>query len=202
MSTDIQNIQPTKADEKKIVDKRARILEATYDVFAEKGYEKASISEIVKRADIAKGTFYLYFESKASLPEALADQCQEQVVMKIASAFQSKPDDLYTLFTDIIHGFYEIAESYGDVFKIIASEANIFNLDNERSKASHLVIQPFLKEYQDSGAINPDVDLVIVMRLAESVMHTLAHDLLIADIDVDKEHYIHQTAQFLYRAVQ
>jgi len=201
VSTDIQNSnqnnKAVKAD-----DKRTRILEAAFDVFAEKGYEKASISEIVKRADIAKGTFYLYFESEASLPEALADQCQEQIVTKIASAFQAKPDDLYNLFIDILHSFYEISQSYGDVFKIIASETNIFSLDNERSKTSHLVIQPFLKEYQDSGAINPDVDLVIIMRLAESVMHTLAHDLLIANIDVDKEHYIHQTAQFLYRAVQ
>ncbi len=46
-------------------DKRIRsILEAAAEVFAEKGYRQSSVSDMVQRAGIARGTFYLYFDSK------------------------------------------------------------------------------------------------------------------------------------------
>lgn len=47
--------------------KRARIAEAAIDEFAEGGYSGASISRIVARAGIAKGSFYQYFDGKIAL---------------------------------------------------------------------------------------------------------------------------------------
>lgn len=44
--------------------KRRRILEVASELFIAHGYRKASISDIARRAGIAKGTFYLYFENK------------------------------------------------------------------------------------------------------------------------------------------
>jgi AcrR family transcriptional regulator len=48
-------------------EKRERIVDAGIDEFAEYGYQPASISRIVERADIAKGSFYHYFEDKKDL---------------------------------------------------------------------------------------------------------------------------------------
>lgn len=45
-------------------EKRERIIDAGIDEFAEHGYQQASISRIVERADIAKGSFYHYFKDK------------------------------------------------------------------------------------------------------------------------------------------
>ncbi|HEY5532085.1 MAG TPA: TetR/AcrR family transcriptional regulator [Candidatus Anoxymicrobiaceae bacterium] len=47
--------------------RRTQILNAAVSVFAEKGYRKASITEINDKARIARGTFYLYFESKQDI---------------------------------------------------------------------------------------------------------------------------------------
>jgi AcrR family transcriptional regulator len=47
--------------------KHQRILEAATAVFLEHGYKDASIDEIARRADVAKGTVYLACESKADL---------------------------------------------------------------------------------------------------------------------------------------
>ena len=57
----------------KIVDKQQRKKEialAAIDVFAEKGFESASISQISEAAGIGKGTVYEYFESKEELINA------------------------------------------------------------------------------------------------------------------------------------
>lgn len=47
--------------------RRAQILEASAQVFAEKGYHRATIKQIAERAGIADGTIYNYFENKAGL---------------------------------------------------------------------------------------------------------------------------------------
>lgn len=54
----------------KIVDKEKRKKEialATLEIFAEKGFEAASMSQIAKLAGVGKGTIYEYFESKEEL---------------------------------------------------------------------------------------------------------------------------------------
>ncbi len=43
------------------------IIEAAEQLFAEKSVSKVTINDIVQRTGIAKGTFYLYFESKEAL---------------------------------------------------------------------------------------------------------------------------------------
>jgi len=47
--------------------RRTQILERALGVFAEKGYHGASISDVVKAAGVARGTFYLYFDSKEAV---------------------------------------------------------------------------------------------------------------------------------------
>ncbi len=48
-------------------EKRQRIIELAVAEFAENDYDAASISRIVARAGIAKGSFYQYFENKEDL---------------------------------------------------------------------------------------------------------------------------------------
>ena len=57
----------------KAPERRAQVLRVARDVFAEKGYHAAKIDDIVERARIARGTFYLYFKDKRSLFGELLD---------------------------------------------------------------------------------------------------------------------------------
>jgi len=61
---------------------RGRILDAARDCFAAEGYHRTSVDDIIGKAGIARGTFYLYFEAKRALLAALL----EQVLHNIASA--------------------------------------------------------------------------------------------------------------------
>ena len=49
------------------IDKRNLITDAAVEVFAEKGFHLARISDIAQRAGIADGTIYLYFKNKEDL---------------------------------------------------------------------------------------------------------------------------------------
>lgn len=54
--------------------KRAHILTTAIRVFGKKGYHQTSIADIVDEAGVARGTFYLYFESKSAVFLELLDQ--------------------------------------------------------------------------------------------------------------------------------
>jgi len=64
--------------------RRRQILRVARDVFAELGYHRASINEIIKRADIARGTFYLYFESKQTVFDSILDQAMRELRARIS----------------------------------------------------------------------------------------------------------------------
>ncbi len=55
------------------------ILSAAKEMFAIKGYHDTSISDIIKRGDIARGTFYLYFRDKRQIFDALFDQLLNKI---------------------------------------------------------------------------------------------------------------------------
>jgi AcrR family transcriptional regulator len=64
--------------------RRAEILDTALRVFGRKGYHHTRISDVIAEAGIARGTFYLYFESKSAifleLLDRLLDRLREGVV--------------------------------------------------------------------------------------------------------------------------
>lgn len=61
-----------KREQTKVANRRA-ILDAAREVFADMGYESATVRDIIRRTGLASGTFYNYFKSREEVFEALAD---------------------------------------------------------------------------------------------------------------------------------
>ncbi len=58
---------------------RRALLEAAEEVFAEHGWEAASIVKITGRAGVSQGTFYRYFVSKQAIFDELVDDLNRRV---------------------------------------------------------------------------------------------------------------------------
>jgi AcrR family transcriptional regulator len=54
-------------------ERKQELLRAARDVFAEKGYHDAKVDDIAEKANVAKGTVYLYFKDKRAVLEELVD---------------------------------------------------------------------------------------------------------------------------------
>jgi len=65
--------------ERKKQQSRAEILAAAVQNFAEKGYNKTSIADIMETADLGTGTFYNYFSSKEEILQCLLGRLVVQV---------------------------------------------------------------------------------------------------------------------------
>jgi AcrR family transcriptional regulator len=65
---------------------RAAILEAGRETFAELGYGAAGVRDIVRRTDLASGTFYNYFPDKAAVFRALVDETAAEARRRVRAA--------------------------------------------------------------------------------------------------------------------
>lgn len=72
------------------MDKRQGIIHAAIAVFSEKGVARATVADIVARAGIAQGTFYLYFPSKLEVMGGIA----EHLVARMLAHLQQRLDGL------------------------------------------------------------------------------------------------------------
>src|SRR5579863_4981543 len=63
--------------------RRAQVLHHAKRIFARKGYHRTNVADIIARAGIARGTFYLYFQNKKDLFEELLEQVLSELTSRI-----------------------------------------------------------------------------------------------------------------------
>ncbi|HEX2412457.1 MAG TPA: helix-turn-helix domain-containing protein [Solirubrobacteraceae bacterium] len=68
---------------------RGAILAAAREVFAELGYGAASVRDIVRRTDLASGTFYNYFPDKDAVFRALVEETGVEARRRVRAARRS-----------------------------------------------------------------------------------------------------------------
>jgi AcrR family transcriptional regulator len=68
---------------------REAILAAAREVFAELGYGAASVRDIVRRTDLASGTFYNYFPDKDAVFRALVEETGAEARRRVRAARRS-----------------------------------------------------------------------------------------------------------------
>src|SRR4051795_3442658 len=71
-----------------------KILDAAREEFGERGFSESSIVGITRRAGVALGTFYTYFDSKEALFQALVRDMSGQVRDHVAPVLRESADAL------------------------------------------------------------------------------------------------------------
>ena len=92
--------------------KRKDLLNAAFDLFIANGFHNTSIADIVGKAGIAKGTFYLYFKDKTDIRNRLiaskATQLFQNAWVKLNQTEITELDEQFIFLTDeILHALEE-----------------------------------------------------------------------------------------------
>lgn len=92
-----------KTSSKKVTQKKEKketdLLTAAYKLFLTKGAEHTSIDDIVKKAGVAKGTFYLYFKDKNELIDKIIINSAGEIILKV---YTEKIADQYESFEELV----------------------------------------------------------------------------------------------------
>ena len=95
-----------------------KLLDAAAGEFGEHGFHEASISSITRRAGVALGSFYTYFDSKDAIFRALVQDMSESV--KVAAREAISPDMRpLEIERAALQAFLEFAGEHKEVYRII-----------------------------------------------------------------------------------
>ncbi len=101
---------------------RAAILTAARTVFSEQSYGGATVRDVIRRTDLASGTFYNYFPDKQSLFRAVLEETAEKVRARVQAARREAGS---------LEEF--VAAGYREYFSFLASDPEAFALMRRNS---------------------------------------------------------------------
>jgi AcrR family transcriptional regulator len=101
---------------------RAAILGAARAVFSELGYGGATVRDVIRRTDLASGTFYNYFPDKESLFRAVLQESATKVRARVQAARREAGS---------LEEF--VAAGYREYFGFLASDPEAFELMRRNS---------------------------------------------------------------------
>ncbi|GAA1470344.1 TetR/AcrR family transcriptional regulator [Microbacterium thalassium] len=137
---------------------RRRLLEAAEIVFAEQGYHEASIVKITERAGIGLGTFYLYFDSKQSIFEALVIDLNRRVRHSMSEAMEGASSRLEAERAGFA-GFFRFTAEHPALYRVVR-EAEFVSPEVLRLHYTRIVegYEAGLRAAQEVGDVDPALD--------------------------------------------
>ena len=116
-------------------EKQEKVINAAKKEFARVPIENVSIKNIVEEADIARGSFYQYFESKEDLLIYILKENSEKLNIKLKNEVSKTNGDIFKLYIFLYDSMLEefTGNSDQDLFKQIfinlkSSDENIFDI--------------------------------------------------------------------------
>ncbi len=97
---------------------RRKLLSAAEIEIGEKGFHVASVSSITTRADVGKGTFYLYFHSKDEIFLTLVRDIGRRLRKHMAQAIEGI-DDRLAAERRALEAFFEFAQAHPGLYRIV-----------------------------------------------------------------------------------
>lgn len=96
-------------------------------MFDEKGYDNATVSDIVSRAGVAQGTFYLYFDSKKSVVVELARKPMADMAIRLQRALTGD-ESFEEILRQFVRTGFEIGYESPDLCRLM-------HMGSERTEA-------------------------------------------------------------------
>lgn len=158
-------------------EKEHKLLESAFNLFTEKGVKNTSIQEIVDKAGVAKGTFYLYFKDKYDVQDYL-------IVKKSKQLFNDAVDKLKKKhITDCKERIIFVIDYIIDEFiknKLLLSfiSKNLsWGIYNDKISSfidDTSLLTLFTKDIKENNVNikNPEVKLFMIIELVSSTVFT------------------------------
>ena len=139
---------------------RSRLLEAGKEEFRDRGFLKASLRAICKKAEVTTGALYFFFESKAALFEEIVEETVEDL-KRIMGDFTDQEKQLHPEEYDRI--LMEFIWENRDIAKILIDGAEGTRYVNFREDACTKMEQILNENLQKKCGKEVDSDLVHIL---------------------------------------
>ena len=161
--------------------RRAHVLEAAIAVFARKGFAASRIDDVAAEAGVAKGTVYLYFDSRDAILHAAFEAFERDLLTGIHAVRESNGPALARL-SQLVRGVIAGFEAQADLTRVLldfwvagTSDAPTgVGIELARVYAEYRsVVEQLLRQAQSEGTVRGDLtehSSAVVVGMIEGVM--------------------------------
>jgi len=191
--------------------RRKQLINVAIKIFAKKGYSAASVNDIVKRARVARGTFYLYFKDKADILAAVLGNYRMELEFMVR--FYMERTGRMTVagcrawLREEVGTWLEFFEMHREALKIILSENGCTDAEFERKRDEvkgilkwHLTSK--FQRMQKAGKIRSDVSAEALSLFEMALLNEVFTTRILPNKDPDVEALVEQWAAFEWRGVR
>ncbi|RJP26655.1 MAG: TetR family transcriptional regulator [Actinobacteria bacterium] len=191
-------------EERQAVDRGERIIANATELFAAKGYHGTTIDEIVQATGIAKGTFYIYFDSKEELLVEVIKRLIDNTLEKIDSELEKKEEkDFITRLETKGQEMLDLYLKRSELLYMLLGETvgNPRLMEQSREVYARLAarVEEDLREGIETGDIYPFADLKTISYALVGMGQSIAV-LLSGDGEAQMEKTWRSMHEFIRRA--
>lgn len=183
-----------KIDNKK-KQKKDALLSTAFDLFLSKGIDKTSIADIVEKAGVAKGTFYLYFKDKYDIRNRLVSRKASQLFRNAIEDYEKNEplefeDTIIYISNHVIDQLAENASLLSFIAKNLSwgvfKNALVHPVDDDDNS----FYEYYRNALERSGLTfrDPEIMLFLIIELIGSTCHSSILNQEPVDIETLKPH--------------
>ncbi|MEA1907201.1 MAG: TetR/AcrR family transcriptional regulator [Euryarchaeota archaeon] len=157
--------------------RRSELIDTAEELFLENGYEETTISEIVRNAGVAQGTFYHYFKSKDEVLSAITDRWIEEIRAGMEDIASRDGSDAIEKIIGFFKFFSSIGRSGQGLVEYVHEERNAHLHVKFEKRVPRIIIPLFsrmIEEGVDEGFFNvryPEMAALAIIETAGAISH-------------------------------
>ncbi len=184
--------------------RRTEIMDAALRVFLEKGVAATTVADITEAASVAKGTFYLYFDSKEALVWALKDRFVDDMVAHATSfAERLGRDEWWSLAEATAEGWIDFALDHRDAMKVFFQEGvtpETYAPFNECQAKIHAMMVAGITAGMESGAFQVSDPDLAARLLEHAIDGTVEHSIMF-DEELDRDRLVNAAKEMVRKVL-
>ncbi|PEY97618.1 TetR family transcriptional regulator [Bacillus cereus] len=175
---------------------KKKLLQSGYTIFIKNGFQKTTITQIIKHAETGYGTAYVYFKNKDALLVILMEGVMNRFYDIADRSFSPQTKaEARDMIQNQVRAFLQLAQEERDILQV-AEEA--IGLSREISQKWDEIRERFIKSItqditysQESGLAQPELNKEIVARGWFAMNETFLWEIVQNDKELDLEEVVH-----------
>lgn len=162
--------------------KRNSLYDAAFELFITKGINNTAIDDIVKKAGVAKGTFYLYFKDKYDIFDKIILKKSSVIIKEAMVETENKKDECADFIDSIIFFINYLIEYFKKNKKLLRLihknlSWGIYRkavYDNDTNEDMRKLVNIFMQNINNGNydIDDPEKTLFIILELTSSIIYS------------------------------
>lgn len=160
---------------------KSSIVQAAMEVFASKGYHRATMDDVARKLGVSKAALYQYFKSKDELLREIQSSSRQQIWQDFERAFENRSieEGAEVLFETLFGKYWGGSSIPFDIFSLATSDDKLRRVLREDHDEDLKMMEAFIEKQAEKGKVKPRMDKRTVARLIAGISFEVLLELIL-----------------------